>query len=79
MNDHHHSETNSAGLHQKLKQSHRRRPLAALGYLLLGLLGLVLPVIPGLLFIGLAFWMLFPNQAEKVWAGIQQRFEHRFK
>jgi uncharacterized membrane protein YbaN (DUF454 family) len=31
------------------------------------LAGLVLPIIPGLLFILLAVWLIFPDSSEKLW------------
>jgi hypothetical protein len=39
----------------------------------LGLLGLVLPVIPGLLLIGYALWLVFPAPLEKLWGKLKQR------
>ncbi|MGH7493115.1 MAG: hypothetical protein ACREOO_12045 [bacterium] len=39
----------------------------------LGLLGLVLPVIPGLLLIGYAMWLIFPAPMEKFWQRIKPK------
>ena len=37
----------------------------------LGVVGLVVPVIPGVLLIGGAFWLAFPKQAEKIWERVK--------
>jgi hypothetical protein len=39
----------------------------------LGALGLVLPVIPGVLLLGGGLCLLFPNQAEKVWRRMKKK------
>jgi hypothetical protein len=39
----------------------------------LGLLGLVLPVIPGLLLIGYAMWLIFPAPMEKLWEKFKRK------
>lgn len=40
--------------------------------LVLGLAGLVLPILPGALFILLALWLVFPDQSEKLWARLKE-------
>ncbi len=40
----------------------------------LGVAGLALPVIPGALFIGGGLWLLFPNQTEKAWQSLKEKF-----
>ncbi len=39
----------------------------------LGLLGLVLPIIPGLLLIGYAVWLVFPAPIERLWKKLKRQ------
>ena len=50
----------------------KNRLRTAAKFFALGLLGLVLPVIPGLLLIGYALWLLFPEPLEKLWKRIRR-------
>lgn len=61
-------------LYEKLRHWQNRRGRTAGFYLALGLAGLVVPVIPGMLFLGFAFWLLFPNRAEKIAQQLRQKF-----
>lgn len=60
-------------LDEKLAHWRKNKYRTAAGFLLLGLLGLFLPVIPGLLFLGIAFWLIFPKQAEKIWGDLKRK------
>ncbi|NUM75363.1 hypothetical protein HUU40_13450 [candidate division KSB1 bacterium] len=60
-----------ARLDEKIAQW--RKYSTAAVFLFLGLLGLFLPVIPGLLFLGAAFWLVFPKQAEKIWGNLKRK------
>lgn len=62
-----------ARLDEKIEQWRKRKYSTAAGFLLLGILGLFLPVIPGLLFLGAAFWLIFPKQAEKIWGDLKRK------
>lgn len=39
----------------------------------LGVVGLVVPVIPGALLLGGGLWLLFPNQTEKAWRSLKDK------
>ncbi|MEK7727767.1 MAG: hypothetical protein AAB354_05095 [candidate division KSB1 bacterium] len=43
----------------------------------LGVVGLVVPVIPGALLIGGGLWLLFPEQTEKAWSGLKKKFGNK--
>lgn len=62
-----------ARLDEKIAQWRKRKYSTAAVFLFLGLLGLFLPVIPGLLFLGAAFWLVFPKQAEKIWGNLKHK------
>lgn len=62
-----------ARLDEKIAQGRKRKYSTAAVFLFLGLLGLFLPVIPGLLFLGAAFWLVFPKQAEKIWGNLKHK------
>jgi len=69
-----HSQSSArARLDEKLARWRKNKYRTAAGFLLLGLLGLFLPVIPGLLFLGIAFWLIFPKQAEKIWGDLKRK------
>jgi hypothetical protein len=64
---------------EKIRAFRHKMPLAirlplAIVFLVLGILGLFLPVLQGGLFLFIAFWLLFPDQTEKLWAGIKAWF-----
>ena len=40
----------------------------------LGVVGLVVPVIPGALLLGGGLWLLFPDQTEKAWRSLKDMF-----
>lgn len=63
-----------ARLDEKNTQWRKRKYSTAAAFLFLGVLGLFLPVIPGLLFLGAAFWLIFPKQAEKIWGTLKRKF-----
>lgn len=60
-------------LDEKNAQWRKRKYSTAAAFLFLGVLGLFLPVIPGLLFLGAAFWLVFPKQAEKIWGSLKRK------
>ena len=64
----------STSLYEKIRRWQKQRPLMALLCLLLGLVGLIVPVIPGLLLLAFAFWLIFPNLAERIWKDIKTTF-----
>jgi hypothetical protein len=57
---------------EEIKHFRKNKMRTAVILLAIGLAGLVLPIIPGLLFILLAVWLVFPEQSEKVWARIKE-------
>jgi hypothetical protein len=62
-----------ARLDEKIEKWRKRKYSTAAGFFLLGALGLFLPVIPGMLFLAIAFWLIFPKQAEKIWGDLKRR------
>ncbi len=61
-------------LDEKLAHWRKKKYRTAAWFLLLGVVGIFLPVIPGLLFLGMALWLLFPKLAEKLWGGLKRKF-----
>jgi len=57
---------------EEIRRFRKEKIRSALILLTVGLAGLVLPIIPGMLFILLAFWLLFPDQSEKLWSRIKE-------
>jgi len=68
----HSSEKHKRPLIDEIRSFRKNKLKTALILLFLGLAGLVLPIIPGLLFILLAVWLIFPDQSEKVWERIKE-------
>lgn len=64
-------------LDEKAAQWRKSKYSTAAVLLALGLLGLFLPVIPGLLFLGAAFWLIFPKQAEKIWDNLKHKLARK--
>ncbi|MDZ7266862.1 MAG: hypothetical protein ONB48_06230 [candidate division KSB1 bacterium] len=60
-------------LDEKLAHWRKNKYRTAAWFLLLGILGIFLPVIPGLLFLGIAFWLIFPKTAEKIWGDLKRK------
>ena len=60
-------------LHEKNTAWRKNKVRTAAKFFALGLLGLVLPVIPGLLLIGYALWLVFPAPIER----LMQKFKRR--
>ncbi len=59
-------------LHEKNSAWRRDKLRTAAKFFALGLLGLVLPIIPGVLLLGCAFWLVFPAPMEKLWAKLKR-------
>jgi uncharacterized membrane protein YbaN (DUF454 family) len=66
------SEKNKRPLIDEIRSFRKNKIKTALMLLALGLAGLVLPVIPGMLFIILAVWLVFPDQSEKLWKRLKE-------
>jgi len=61
-------------LHEKNTAWRTNKLRTAMKFFALGLLGLVLPVIPGLLLIGYALWLVFPAPVENLVARWRRKF-----
>ncbi len=56
----------------EIRSFRKNKIKTALLLLVIGLAGLVLPIIPGLVFILLAVWLVFPDQSEKLWERLKE-------
>lgn len=56
----------------EIRSFRKNKIKTALLLLVIGLAGLVLPIIPGLVFILLAVWLVFPDQSEKLWQRLKE-------
>jgi len=56
----------------EIRSFRKNKIRTALLLLVIGLAGLVLPIIPGLIFILLAVWLVFPDQSEKLWERLKE-------
>jgi len=61
-------------LDAKIRSWRQRSHRTAAGYIALGLMGLVIPIIPGALLVGFGLWLIFPNKTEQVY----ERFKLKF-
>jgi len=57
---------------EEIRSFRKNKIKTALLLLVIGLAGLVLPIIPGLVFILLAVWLIFPDQSEKLWERLKE-------
>jgi len=57
---------------EEIRSFRKNKIKTALLLLVIGLAGLVLPIIPGLVFILLAVWLVFPDQSEKLWERLKE-------
>ena len=55
----------SINLAEEIRQFRKKKWQWGVGLILVGLLGLIIPFIPGLLFLGLGIWLLFPRDTDK--------------
>jgi len=67
-----HEEKHKRPLIDEIRHFRKNKIKTAVILLVVGLIGLALPIIPGLLFILLAVWLLFPDQSEKLWARLKE-------
>jgi hypothetical protein len=65
-------EKNKRPLIDEIKSFRSKKLKTALTLLAIGLAGLVLPIIPGVLFIVVAVWLVFPDQSEKLWERVKE-------
>ena len=56
----------------EIRRFHQTKLRTALILFACGLAGLLLPIMPGWLFILLAAWLVFPDQSEKLWARLKE-------
>lgn len=61
-----------ASLQEKNSAWRKNKLRTAAKFFALGLLGLVLPVIPGVLLIGYALWLVFPAPIESLWSKLKR-------
>jgi hypothetical protein len=66
------SEQRKRPLVDEIRSFRKNKIRTALLLLMIGLAGLVLPIIPGLIFILLAVWLVFPDQSEKLWERLKE-------
>lgn len=74
MTQEHETALSRESLETKNKTWRDQRKTNAAKMIGLGVVGLVVPVIPGALLIGGGLWMLFPNQTEKAWQSLKNKF-----
>jgi len=53
-------------LYEEISKFIKTKKIIAIPLIILGLLGLILPIIPGTVFLVLAFLLLFPKDGEKL-------------
>jgi len=68
----HSGEQRKRPLVDEIRSFRKNKIKTALLLLVIGLAGLVLPIIPGLVFILLAVWLIFPDQSEKLWDRLKE-------
>lgn len=67
-----HEKKRKSALIEEIRRFRSGKVRTAVVLLVFGVAGLVLPIIPGLLFILLALWLVFPDQSEKIWQRIKE-------
>lgn len=60
-----------AAKNESWRNGRKRNAAKLIGW---GIVGLAVPVIPGALLIGGGVWLLFPNQTEKAWKNLKEKF-----
>lgn len=58
-------EKNKPDLVEEIRAFRKSKFILAIGLILIGLPGLILPIIPGLLSIALGLWLLMPRLADR--------------
>jgi len=57
----------------RLKKFGGKYRLIGIPLIILGILGLLLPLLPGIILIGFGLYILFPGRVEKLWTKIRQQ------
>ncbi|MFZ5515614.1 MAG: hypothetical protein ACOY90_03185 [Candidatus Zhuqueibacterota bacterium] len=65
-------------LYEEMKKFRSEKKLYSIVLLVLGVIGLVLPIIPGFLFIGLGLALLYPKQGTELLERIKRWFRSIF-
>jgi len=66
-------------LHEEIKQFQKEKKILVPSLLIVGVAGLIMPVIPGLAFIFLALMLIFPKQGKEAVDRFSTKFTSRFK
>lgn len=53
-------------LRDEIHQFRRRKSSLAIALIAIGAIGVVVPLFPGLLAVGLGIWLLFPQKSEEI-------------
>ena len=59
------SRRKSTDLVEEIRRFRKNKSFLGIGLILIGLLGFILPIIPGLFVLGLGLWLLFPRKADQ--------------
>ncbi len=59
------SRRKSPDLVEEIRRFRKNKSFLGIGLILIGLLGFILPIIPGLFVLGLGLWLLFPRKADQ--------------
>ncbi len=60
------NENNPRRLTEEIRRFRQNKTFLGLILIAVGLLGILLPILPGLLVIGMGLWLLFPRQADRL-------------
>ncbi len=59
------SRRKSNNLIEEIRQFRKNKIFLGMGLIAIGLLGFILPVIPGMVVLGLGVWLLFPRKVDQ--------------
>ncbi len=59
----------------EIRSFRKTRVVVGVALLAIGFVGLILPIIPGIVMIGLGLWLLLPQKADRFLQSIKKRFQ----